>query len=154
MSNKVTILKPGDDRRVIHGAGDEYHYLATGKETDGQYFLFEGIIPPGGGPPPHIQTREEELFYVLDGEITFYVEGEEVVAPKGTFINMPKGVKHNFRNQSSETAKMLFLFSPAGIEGLFDEMVKDQDMANHPEGAIAALNELGENYGVTYFESW
>ena len=61
MENRhVTTIRPGDRRKVIYGAGDEYHYFAAGAETDGHYFLSEGVVPPGGGPPPHIQTREEE----------------------------------------------------------------------------------------------
>lgn len=73
----VTVVRPGDKRRAIFGAGDEY-YFATGKETDGHYFFFEGIVPPGGGPPPHIQTREEGAFYILEGEVVFYANGEKI----------------------------------------------------------------------------
>ncbi len=49
----------------------------------GQYALWEAIVPPGGGPPPHTHSREEEGFYVLEGEITFYVEGQPFVATAG-----------------------------------------------------------------------
>ena len=53
--------------------GDVYRFLATGEDTNGKYALFEALVPPGGGPPPHVHSREEEGFYVLEGEITFSV---------------------------------------------------------------------------------
>ena len=51
----------------------------------------EAIVPPGGGPPPHIHSREEEGFYVLEGEITFQLGEERFVAVAGTFANMRFG---------------------------------------------------------------
>ena len=77
---KIRVVQPDDRVRVTFGAGDEYRYLATGVDTDGQYYLVEAIVPPGGGPPAHIQTREEEAFYVLEGELTFYGDDSEVQA--------------------------------------------------------------------------
>ena len=122
MENRsVTTIRPGDQRKTFFGAGDEYYYFATGQETDGHYFFLEGIIPPGGGPPPHVQTREEEAFYILEGKVTFYAGGEEITATAGTYLNIPKGLKHNFRNNTETTARLLMFFSPSGIEGLFDE---------------------------------
>ena len=46
------VVRPEDERRVIHGAGDEYSMMATGEDTDGHYFFVEAVVPPGGGPPP------------------------------------------------------------------------------------------------------
>ncbi len=153
MSNSITVVQPNDDHKVIYGAGDEYHYLATGKETDGQYFANVSVVPPGGGLPPHIQTREEELFYILEGEITFYAEGKTTLAGPGTFLNVPKGVRHRFRNESDEDAKMIILFSPAGLEEMFDEMgANEASYKEHPKGVLYALNKVGAKYGVQFFE--
>ena len=63
--------------------GDVYRFLATGEDTDGKYALWEAIVPPGGGPPAHVHSREEEGFFVLEGEGTFTVNGERVVADAG-----------------------------------------------------------------------
>ncbi len=148
---RIRVIQPDDRVRVTFGAGDEYRYLATGGDTDGQYFLVEAIVPPGGGPPAHIQTREEEAFYVLEGHLTFYGDDGEVQAGPGTYLNIPKGAKHRFFNHGEETAKMLFWFAPAGIEALFDEFTDLGEPEGGMDGAIAALNALGERYGVTYF---
>ena len=142
----VTVVRPGDKRKAIFGAGDEYYYFATGKETDGHYFFFEGIVPPGGGPPPHIQTREEEAFYILEGEVVFHADGEKVVATAGTFLNIPKGVVHNFRNESDAAARMLIFFAPSGIEDMFEEAAAVDPNAMDME----MLSAIGEKYGVEF----
>ena len=49
------------------------HYVPAGEQSGGAYFAMEAFVPPGGGPPPHIHTLEEETFYVLDGRCGFRV---------------------------------------------------------------------------------
>ena len=79
-------------------------------------------MPPGGGPPPHVHSREEEGFYVLEGEITFRVGEDRLVATAGMFVNMPVGTPHAFRNDSSGPARMLISVAPAGLERMFFEV--------------------------------
>ncbi len=107
--------------RTIAVVGDVYRFLATGEDTNGKYALWEAIVPPGGGPPPHVHSREEEGFYILEGEITFTLNGEQVVAMAGTFANMPVGTPHSFKNESGKTARMLISVAPAGLEKMFFE---------------------------------
>ncbi|HVX12559.1 MAG TPA: cupin domain-containing protein [Pirellulales bacterium] len=107
--------------RTLAIVGDVYRFLATGEDTNGKYALWEAIVPPGGGPPPHIHSREEEGFYVLEGEITIRVDGQRIVAHAGTFANMPVGSLHSFKNESSQTARMLISVAPAGLEQMFFE---------------------------------
>ena len=95
-----TINTPAEGR-TIAVVGDVYRFLATGEDTNGKYALWEAIVPPGGGPPPHVHSREEEGFYVLEGEITFTVNGERVVATAGTFANMPVGTPHSSRTRAT-----------------------------------------------------
>ena len=116
-TRKIRIVHPADQVKVTFGAGDEYRYLATGNDTNGGYYLVEAIVPPGGGPPFHIQTREEEAFYILEGELSFYGDDGEIVAGPGTYLNIPKGAKHRFRNNRNETAKMLFFWLLSRICG-------------------------------------
>ena len=150
-ARQIQVIHPTDTVKVLFGAGDEYRYLATGKSTDGEYFLVEAIVPPGGGPPSHIQTREEEAFYILEGQLTFYGHDSEITAGPGTYLNIPKGAKHRFRNNTKRTAKMLFFFAPAGIEGLFDDFARLNEPNGAPEAALGALNAIGVKYGVQYF---
>src|SRR5919199_1477477 len=120
-TSRPVLRKPGEGR-TLAVVGDVYRFLATGEDTSGRYALWEAVVPPGGGPPPHVHSREEEGFYVLDGEIPFTVGGERIVATAGTFANMPVGTPHSFKNQSDRPAKMLISVAPAGLEEMFFEV--------------------------------
>ena len=102
--------------------GDVYRFLATGEDTNSKYSLIEALVGPGGGPPPHVHSREDEGFYILEGEITFTINGERVVAAAGMFANMTVGTPHSFKNESNKPAKMLVSVVPAGLEKMFMEI--------------------------------
>ncbi len=107
--------QPGEGR-AYSAVGDVYRILATGEQTGGAYTLCEARVLPGGGPPPHIHHREEEAFFVLEGEITFRLAGEKVVAKAGSFIQGPRGIPHAFKNEGSVPARMLIHVMPSGFE--------------------------------------
>ena len=108
--------------RTIAIVGDVYRFLATGVETGGAYASFEALVPPGGGPPPHVHTREAESFYVLEGEVTFRAGDETVRASAGTFVHLPPGLAHSFKNESGAPARMIITVTPAGLEEMFFEV--------------------------------
>jgi quercetin dioxygenase-like cupin family protein len=118
---RFLVNKPGEGRTVAV-VGDVYRFLATGEDTGGKYALFEAFVSPGGGPPPHVHSREEEGFYVLEGEITFFVGDQRLVANAGMFANMPVGTAHSFKNESGKPARMLISLAPAGLEKMFFEV--------------------------------
>ena len=84
----------------------------------------EAIVPPGGGPPPHIHTREDETFYVLEGEIEFVLGDDVVTATAGAFVNVPRGTVHCFRNTGTEGARLILTFTPANMEHFFEETLE------------------------------
>ncbi len=146
------VMGPGTGQH-ISVVGDAYRFLATGAETDGKYALWEALVPPGGGPPPHVHSREEEAFYVLEGEITFQIGSERRVAGAGTFANLPPGVRHSFRNESSRPAKMLISVAPAGLEGMFFEVGRPLAVGEAPwppsQDEIERLLAAAPRYGIT-----
>jgi len=152
MSRNPVINSPPQGR-TIAVVGDVYRFVATGEDTDGKYALWEAIVSPGGGPPPHVHSREEEGFYVLEGEITFTINGERFVAMAGMFANMPVGTPHSFKNESDKPARMLISVAPAGLEKMFFEVG-----VLLPEGSTTALPPTKEeiekllavapNYGI------
>ncbi|MCE9567143.1 MAG: cupin domain-containing protein [Planctomycetes bacterium] len=145
-------LRPPTEGRTIAVVGDVYRFLVTGEDTDGKYALWEAIVPPGGGPPPHVHSREEEGFYVLEGEITFTVNGERIVATAGTFANMPVGTPHSFKNESDRPAKMLISVAPAGLEKMFFEVgiavEQGATTAAPPKDEIEKLLAVSPKYGI------
>lgn len=133
MPHQPTLRTPTEGR-TIAVVGDVDRFLATGEDTNGKYAMWEAIVPPGGGPPPHVHSREEEGFYVLEGEITFTIDDKRLVATAGMFANMPVGTPHSFKNESGKPAKMLISVAPAGLEKMFFEVGVPL-----PEGATTAL---------------
>ena len=90
--------------------------LATSEQTGGAYTLIEELCPRGSGPPPHWH-EQHELFYVIDGEVTFLTgdDDERRVAGPGSFVFIPSGTVHSFR-VDSETCRLLNGYTPAGFE--------------------------------------
>jgi quercetin dioxygenase-like cupin family protein len=95
-----------------------FTHLVTGEESGGSYFTLEVVVPPGDGPPPHIHHVEEEQFYILEGDVTFYVGDQTFEASVGDFVHIPRDTVH-YWTTGSTGAKVLATFSPAGIEGFF-----------------------------------
>ena len=152
MSHKVTIRPPAKGR-TIAVVGDVYRFLATAEDTNGKYAMWEAIVPPGGGPPPHVHSREEESFYILEGEITFMIGEERLVATAGMFANMPVGTPHSFKNDSNKPAKMLISVAPAGLEEMFFEfgvpLLEGSTTALPPtKEEIEKLLTIAPRYGI------
>ena len=113
--------RPAATGPAYWGPGDHYTFLVTGEESGGAYFVMEALVLPGGGPPPHIHTREDETYYILEGQIEVLLGEETSIAGPNDFVNVPRGTVHCFRNAGSETARMVLTFTPAGIEKWFEE---------------------------------
>ena len=151
--NRDPIVRKGDMGRTIAVVGDIYRFLATGEDTNGKYAMWEAIVPPESGPPPHVHSREEEGFFVLEGEITFHVGAVRIVAKVGEFANIPIGTPHSFKNESNQPAKMLITIAPAGLEQMFFEVGTPL-----PQGATTAplptkeeiekLLQVAPQYGI------
>jgi quercetin dioxygenase-like cupin family protein len=147
------VLRQTTEGRTIAVVGDVYRFLATGEDTNGKYAMWEAIVPPGGGPPPHVHSREEEGFYILEGEITVHVGDERIVATAGMFANMPVGMPHSFKNESDRPAKMLISVAPAGLEQMFFEVgvpvVQGATSAAPPtKEEIEKLMAVAPRYGI------
>jgi mannose-6-phosphate isomerase-like protein (cupin superfamily) len=138
------------------GPGDIYTFLVTGEESQGAYFSMLAIVPPQGGPPLHIHLHEDETFYVLDGQSTFRLADETVVAGPGDFVNVPKGVVHNFCNRTAEPLRMILTFTPAGIERFFEETLEraydlSQPCPDNFAEVGARYAEAAPRYGMEFF---
>lgn len=103
-------------------AGSVYVILVDSRETGGLYAMIDAIVPPGGGPPRHVHTREDEGFYVLEGEVAFTIGGVRHVAGAGTLLHAPRNIPHTFRNESTAQARMLVWLTPGGLEQFFREV--------------------------------
>src|SRR6516165_4727782 len=130
-------------------------FLATGEETQGQFALIEAVGRRGNVPPPHIHRQEDEITYVLEGEVVFSVAGRTIKGTPGTMIFLPRDERHSFTIES-EQARMLILVTPAGLEGWFKEFsVPAQAMTLPPAdkptyGEVQRMLEVGLRYGLEH----
>lgn len=108
---KAVVVRQGEGHRV-----GNVEFLARSKDTPRFNLAVIEIGPRRGGPPAHRHAEEDDSFYILEGELTFGVEGEEVVAGPGTFVLVPPGVGHTFRNDGDATVRMVNVHAPAGFD--------------------------------------
>jgi mannose-6-phosphate isomerase-like protein (cupin superfamily) len=94
---------------------------ATATSTGGSFTVIECLTAPGGGPPPHVHTREDEFWYVLDGTFEIRIGDEVHAVGPGGFAYGPRGTVHNFRNTAETQSRILLGFTPGGIEDFFRE---------------------------------
>jgi quercetin dioxygenase-like cupin family protein/catechol 2,3-dioxygenase-like lactoylglutathione lyase family enzyme len=135
------------------GPGDQVTFLITGAETGGTFFMAEVSVPPGGGPPPHVHSREEESFYLMQGALVIQVGEKTLNASPGDFVHLPRGVVHSFRNTGNVDAKFLVVVTPAGLEKFFEEAVDpaaDRPAAPPPatEALLARLLAAASRHGL------
>ena len=119
-------VAPGEGSKSLWVFGELLTYKTPSEQTGGAYSLFEVVTHPGGGPPLHVQHREDESFYVLEGEYEFLVEGRTINAGAGSLIYVPKGNLHAHKSVGEGIGRMLVSQTPGGLHERFFEEMKDR----------------------------
>lgn len=127
----------------IRYGGNDMKVKLGAVQSNGELTLIEDLIPPDSGPPLHVHEKENETYYVLQGEFEFVCGADRVTGGPGTFVFAPRGVPHRYKNIGAAAGRVLFGFTPAGIEEFFAEL-----------GAQEALNpqimtEIARRHGIT-----
>ena len=134
--------------------GDLFTFLAEGKDTNGRFTLIEFAPKRGLEPPPHTHSNEDEAYYVIEGELTFTV-GETVIEAKaGSFVMLPRGIRHMWKIHTPE-ARLLMMFMPSGLEEFFKALadpVEGEDLHNAPQTRpdMAKMLSLANQYGLIF----
>jgi quercetin dioxygenase-like cupin family protein len=122
-TTRETTHVPTGAGAALEVLGELVTFKTVGADTGGAYAVWEDTVPPGGGPPPHVHHREDEAFYVLEGEFEFFRQGQPPLrATAGDYVRTPVGVPHTFTNVGATTGRLLALAAPAGIERFFSEV--------------------------------
>jgi mannose-6-phosphate isomerase-like protein (cupin superfamily) len=108
---RAIVVSPGRGHRV-----GNVEFLARSADTPRFNLAIVTIAPRRGGPPEHAHAAEDDSFYLLEGELTFTIDGEELVAGPGTFVLVPPGVPHTFANHGDAVVRMLNVHAPAGFD--------------------------------------
>ena len=122
-------------------ATDLWTFKAVGEQTGGAYTLAEVVASPDFVPPPHIHHRQDEGFYVLDGQFEFWLDNRTFTAGPGSFVYLPKGRLHRHGATGGKQARALLMYTPAGLERfIFEASRPATNRAERP--APPALPEL------------
>lgn len=136
------------DRSVAHvlpGEGESlwvlgglYTFKVVSENTNGDFALWEVTLRPGeGAPPPHLHRREDETFYVLEGELEFTAGDYTSTVTPGSFVYIPRNTMHTFSNVGAAPARLLVSVVPGGFEKFFFEVgepATDKSAPPVPEG--------------------
>jgi mannose-6-phosphate isomerase-like protein (cupin superfamily) len=125
--------------------GEILTIIVSGKDSDGIYAVIEEVSPPSGGPPLHLHHKEDESFYVLEGEYEIQCGDDKIIASPGTFVFAPRKIAHTFRNISAGKGKILAIVTPAGIERFFEEL---SEGAKQGPLAPEKLKKISEKYEI------
>ena len=150
-AQKAIALQPGDGE-ALWFMGFLATIKATGEETAGRVAVIHHLGPQDAGSPLHVHHREDEWFYVLEGELTFWVDGQVSVAPAGSFVYGPKGLPHTFI-VSSEMARFLLVTEPAGFENFTRALGQPAERREIPPPAteppdVEGLTKLAATFGL------
>jgi quercetin dioxygenase-like cupin family protein len=121
MEAKGIVVPPGQGAVSTTSPGRSFVLKLTGGATDGSVMMFEEIVPAGTKSTFHLHHDSDEVAYVLSGEITFKIGDEVTVGRQGACAFMPREVAHAWKNTGADTARVLFLYTPAGAGGLIEE---------------------------------
>ena len=144
---------PRDAGTALWVYGDKDNIKVGREETGGSFTLVEVEFGPGAGPPPHVHSNEHEAFYVLEGQVDALDGDRRIRTGPGSFVFMPRGSHHAFKNTGNTFAKILLMFTPAGFEGYMKEFGTPWSPGSiPPESDMAVAIRLAAKYGMTFID--
>ena len=125
---------------------------SSGETTGGRVSVTENWAPRGHGSPLHVHHNEDEWFYVLSGELTFWVDGQVITATDGSFVYGPRNVPHTF-TVTSEEARFLLVIEPAGFENFLRALSEPAESLTLPPASVEppamdAMMAAAAEYGL------
>ena len=142
----------GQPQLLVQNQGQAIWFLnsltilkATRESTGGAFALAEQFMAPGFITPYHRHRLEDEIFYVIDGHLTFVIGGRKMSAGPGTYVYGPREIPHGFRVDGGEEARILVWTTPAGFERFLVELgepaqeLRIPEPVRHDEHHIAAV---------------
>jgi glyoxylate utilization-related uncharacterized protein len=103
-------------------------------------------VQPGGGPPPHSYTNEDETFVALDGDFELLMDGQWHPLPAGEAAYAQRGSKHTFRNSGKTIGRIMVIVTPGGFEKYLQEIGSYSPAMHMPK-----IIEISNRYGITFY---
>ena len=143
-NQKATVATKGQGRK-FNVLGHSVTSVLAKQNTDGNYYVFEVVTPPGHGIPPHVHDREDELIYVLEGEFGIMLGDKQFKANAGDEIFFPRHIPHAFQNTGSKAGKTLWTVVPGGN---FEEFFEKLGALPAGEPDMKVVAEIFAAYGM------
>lgn len=147
-STAIPVIAPPGSGQVIRAFGEEAEFLLTGAQTGERMTQWIETTPPGGGPPPHFHKNEDENFYVIEGSVEFFRDGQWTAAGPGAVVFMPRDEVHAFRNPGTTPLKMLITTMPSGFETFFGRCAEEFAKPGPPD--MQRIVEISAEHGIHY----
>jgi quercetin dioxygenase-like cupin family protein len=148
----VKVVRRKGEGEAFWMLGGLYECKAAGEETGGAVTVMEMTLPPGLGPPPHRHPGGEAV-YILEGSLTYHIEGEAIEGGPGDFFYIPAGTLENFEPTGDSPLRLLVIYTPGGVDRFFAEAAEpaqSRELPPPPDGPpdIGRLVEIGTRYGM------
>jgi quercetin dioxygenase-like cupin family protein len=148
MSDRDVIVVPPDGGRPVTAFGSTTVFKLEGQQTNGGFCLGFATTPPGAGPPPHVHRRDDELFIVLDGELSFQTSRGWIAAPQGSVVFAPRNAPHTFRNNGSTPSRHVVIALPSGFDEFYARSAEVFAAGGPPD--VARLRAIAGEYGYEF----
>ena len=149
MTERTGVVSLRGEGDAVSLFGDTYVVKAAGGDTGGALAVIEAdLAPHSAGTPLHVNTLEDENYYVVEGTLSFRLGERDIEAPAGAFVHIPKGMVHTHWNATAEPVRLLAFPAPAGFETFFADLA--ELMASMPPGPpdMSRMAAVYEKYGL------
>jgi quercetin dioxygenase-like cupin family protein len=144
-------MAAGEGTMIRNPVGGDVTFKVRAPETGGTMTVLETLVAPGDGPPLHVHSSEEEILYVLEGDVRFRLGEEERRLSPGGVVFVARGTPHCFQNAGTTPARMLVVFTPSGMERFFEaiaEAGRTDRAAFADAGGLAGMDVVGPPLGA------
>ena len=146
----TAIIVPTSAGKELHAFGNILTVMLDGQQTGNQLSVMFEATPPGGGPPLHVHRREDEIFLVIDGRISYCLNGEWTEVEPGGVVYLPRGAVHGFRNVGETPSRHWIITTPSGFELFFSRCAEEFAKASGPD--MGRIIEIFSEHGLALME--
>ena len=141
-AERPIFLRDGDGEVLQFSPSERLIWKATAATTAGGFDQFELTADPDhAGAPEHVHDAVDESFFVLDGAFQFKLRDDLLIAEAGTFVFVPRGVNHTWRNAVLRRSRMILTYVPGGMRGFFEDASPFMHAAQPDMAGLEAVNE-------------
>ncbi len=144
------IVQPGAGKDLDFGREGIASVMLSGEQTGGTLAVLSCIQQPDTGPPPHVHVNDDELFLVIEGQYSFYVDGRWTEVSGGGAVYFPRGAVHCYRNIGTTPGRHWILTTPSGFERFFARLANEVASPTGPD--MNRIVEISREHGITYID--